>query len=216
MACPVIQTSGGTSFIPGLEDRTFPYLFSPAANEAVEESDLCVALGTELGEPMHYGRTQHWAANDANRKWVYVEQDPTAIGVNRPIDVPLVGDLRGVVPQLVEALRDTPRTAVGRPRRAGSRRTPHELARARREGPERTHPGAPGALRRRGDQGVRRTRGRHHGARRRRDRDLPVDLLAVQAARRDLEPELRPPRHRACPTPSAPRSPRAASGRSCC
>ena len=109
MACPVIQTSGGTSFIPGLQDRTFPYLFSPAANEAVEESDLCVALGTELGEPMHYGRTQHWAANNANRKWVYVEQDPTAIGVNRPVDVALVGDLRGVVPQLVEALRDTPR-----------------------------------------------------------------------------------------------------------
>src|ERR1700744_2288510 len=111
MGCPVIQTSGGTSYIPGLQDRTFPYLFSPAANEAVEESDLCVALGTELGEPMHYGRTQHWAGNDANRKWVYVEQDPTAIGVNRPIDVALVGDLRGVVPQLVEALRDAPRTA---------------------------------------------------------------------------------------------------------
>src|SRR6478735_4911491 len=94
MQCPVIQTSGGTSFIPGLEERTFPYLFSPAANEAVEESDLCVALGTELGEPMHYGRTQHWAGNNANRKWVYVEQDPTAIGVNRPVDVALVGDLR--------------------------------------------------------------------------------------------------------------------------
>src|SRR5271156_5609027 len=109
MACPVIQTSGGTSFIPGLRQRTFPYLFSPAANEAVEESDLCVALGTELGEPMHYGRTQHWAGNDANRKWVYVEQDPAAIGVNRPMDVALVGDLRGVVPQLVEALKDSPR-----------------------------------------------------------------------------------------------------------
>src|SRR6201992_1003689 len=109
MACPVIQTSGGTSFIPGLQDRTFPYLFSPAANEAVEESDLCVALGTELGEPMHYGRTQHWAGNDANRKWVYVEQDPTAIGVNRRFDVALVGDLRGVVPQLVDALKDSPR-----------------------------------------------------------------------------------------------------------
>src|SRR6201991_1687536 len=110
MACPVIQTSGGTSFIPGLQERTFPYLFSSAANDAVEESDLCVALGTELGEPMHYGRTQHWAANDANRKWVYVEQDPTAIGVNRAFDVSLVGDLRGVVPQLVEALREPPRS----------------------------------------------------------------------------------------------------------
>src|SRR6185312_6837693 len=92
MACPVIQTSGGTSYIPGLQERTFPYLFSPAANEAVEESDVCVALGTELGEPMHYGRTQHWADNDAIRKWVYVEQDPAAIGVNRQFDVSLVGD----------------------------------------------------------------------------------------------------------------------------
>ena len=30
--------------------------------------------------------------------------------MNRPVDVPLVGDLRAIVPQLTEALRDTPRT----------------------------------------------------------------------------------------------------------
>jgi len=109
--CPVIQTSGGTSFIEGLEDRTFPYGFSPSAVEAVVQSDLCLALGTELGEPVHYGRTRHWAANDANRKWIYVEQDPTTIGVNRAMDVPLVGDLRGIVPQLVEALKGVGRSA---------------------------------------------------------------------------------------------------------
>ncbi|MGV0906239.1 thiamine pyrophosphate-binding protein [Mycobacterium novum] len=110
MACPVIQTSGGTAFIPGLEDRTFPYGFSQSAVEAVVASDVCVALGTELGEPVHYGTTRHWAAKNAERKWIYVEQDPMAIGVNRPVDVPLVGDLRGIVPQLVEALKDVPRT----------------------------------------------------------------------------------------------------------
>jgi acetolactate synthase I/II/III large subunit len=110
IACPVIQTSGGTSFIPGLEDRTFPYGFSSAAVDAVVKSDLCVALGTELGEPVHYGKTRHWAQNDANRKWIHVEQDPTAIGVNRPVDVPLVGDLRGVVPQLVDALKNSARS----------------------------------------------------------------------------------------------------------
>jgi acetolactate synthase-1/2/3 large subunit len=108
MNCPVIQTSGGTSYIPGLEDRTFQYVFSNASIEAVTESDLCLALGTELGEPVHYGRWRYWAKNEAIRKWIYVEQDPTAIGVNRPIDVPLVGDLRGVVPQLVAALKDKP------------------------------------------------------------------------------------------------------------
>lgn len=109
--CPVIQTSGGTAFIKGIEDRTFPYGFSPSAVDAVVASDLCIAIGTELGEPVHYGKGRHWAANDANRKWICVELDPKAIGVNRRIDVPLVGDLRAVVPQLVEALKDSPRAA---------------------------------------------------------------------------------------------------------
>ena len=108
--CPVIQTSGGTSFISGLEERTFPYGFSSAAVEAVVKSDLCIAIGTELGEPVHYGRGRHWAENDANRKWIYVQLDPTAIGVNRRIDVPLVGDLRAIVPQLAAALKDSPRS----------------------------------------------------------------------------------------------------------
>ncbi|MGI8334219.1 thiamine pyrophosphate-binding protein [Actinomadura scrupuli] len=110
MACPVIQTSGGTSYIKGLEDRTFPYGFSPAAIDAVVRSDLCLAIGTELGEPVHYGRGRHWAANEANRKWVLIEQDPQAIGVNRSVDVPLVGDLRAIVPQLVDALKNSPRS----------------------------------------------------------------------------------------------------------
>ncbi|MFC7258395.1 thiamine pyrophosphate-binding protein [Streptomyces lutosisoli] len=110
MACPVIQTSGGTSYIQGLEDRTFPYGFSAAAIDAVVQSDLCLAIGTELGEPVHYGRGRHWVANEAHRTWILVEQDPEAIGVNRPVDVPLVGDLRAIVPQLVDALKDSPRT----------------------------------------------------------------------------------------------------------
>jgi thiamine pyrophosphate-dependent acetolactate synthase large subunit-like protein len=111
MNCPVIQTSGGTAFIEGLEDRTFPYGFSAAAVEAVVKSDLCLAIGTELGEPVHFGKWRHWAENNANRKWLYVQLDPTAIGVNRPIDVPLVGDLRAIVPQLVEALKGSERPA---------------------------------------------------------------------------------------------------------
>jgi acetolactate synthase-1/2/3 large subunit len=111
MACPVIQTSGGTAFIRGLEDRTFPYGFSKVANEAVAQSDLCIAIGTELGEPVHYGRWRHWEKNKEARKWIYVELDGTAIGQNRPIDVPLVGDLRTVVPQLTAALKNSARKA---------------------------------------------------------------------------------------------------------
>ena len=76
--------------------------FSEASIEAVSKADLCLALGTELGEPSALrplaplGRI-----TKPIRKWIYVQQDPQAIGVNRSVDVPLVGDLRAVVPQLV-------------------------------------------------------------------------------------------------------------------
>lgn len=109
LGCPIIQTSGGTSFIPGCEDRTFSYGFSPSAVEAVTASDCVIAIGTELGEPVHLGLTRHWAEGDANRKWIYIERDPLAFGVNRRIDVPIVADLRDAVPQLLAALQDSRR-----------------------------------------------------------------------------------------------------------
>lgn len=111
MDCPILQTSGCAMTIKGMEERTFAYGFSPAGVAAAEASDLCIAIGTELGEPLHMGIGRHWAKNDANRKWIYIERDVTAFGVNRPIDVPMLGDLRDIVPQLVGAIKDTPRQA---------------------------------------------------------------------------------------------------------
>lgn len=109
MGCPVLQTSGGTAFIEGIEERTFPYLFAKVADEIVVKSDVVVAIGTEIGEPVHYGRGFLWAEGNTDRKWINIELDPEAIGQNRPIDVPLVGDLRTVVPQLSAALKDSAR-----------------------------------------------------------------------------------------------------------
>ncbi len=114
LGCPIVQTSGGTSFFPGVEDRMFSHGFSRPAVEAVDESDVVLAIGTELGEPVHYGLHRHWERGNAARKWIYVERDPLSIGVNRPIDVPLVGDLRDIVPQLIAAVpqrADHPRLA---------------------------------------------------------------------------------------------------------
>ncbi|GIK47947.1 MAG: thiamine pyrophosphate-binding protein [Hyphomonadaceae bacterium] len=104
LGCPVLTTpSVEIVALAGLEDRCF-YYGSPVGAEIAGWSDAVIAIGTELGEILHYGRHHHWAKGDAERKWIYVERDPTAIGVNRPIDAPLVGDLRDVVPQMVEAL----------------------------------------------------------------------------------------------------------------
>ena len=110
LQCPVIHTYPVSSFLEGAEDRTFPCGFSPAGAAAVSNADLVIAIGTEIGEPVQHGVGGHWARGNVDRKWIYIERDPLAIGVNRHIDVPLIGDLRDVVPQLVEALESEPRT----------------------------------------------------------------------------------------------------------
>jgi len=105
LACPVIHTPGATSRLLDVLDVTVPYA-SPAANVAIAEADAVLAVGTELGEQLHYGTGRHWQAGPQDRKWIYIERDSTALGVNRPIDVPLLGDLRDVVPQLEAILAE--------------------------------------------------------------------------------------------------------------
>lgn len=108
--CPILLSNAVEAILPGLEDRTFAYS-SEAGGQIAAGSDVVLAIGTELGEPLNYGRGHAWKAGDADRKWIYVERDATAIGVNRPIDVPLVGDLKDIVPQLTEALGGLQREA---------------------------------------------------------------------------------------------------------
>ena len=103
LACPILYSNAVEAVLPGMEARTFPYS-SPAGAEIAAQSDVVLAIGTELGEALNYGKGHSWKAGNDTRKWIYVERDPTAIGVNRPIDVPLVGDLRDIVPQLNEVL----------------------------------------------------------------------------------------------------------------
>jgi thiamine pyrophosphate-dependent acetolactate synthase large subunit-like protein len=101
--CPILLSNAIEAILPGMEDRTFPYS-SEVGAEIAGRSDVVLAIGTELGEALNYGRGHSWKPGNETRKWIYVERDAMAIGVNRPIDVPLVGDLRDIVPQLNEAL----------------------------------------------------------------------------------------------------------------
>jgi thiamine pyrophosphate-dependent acetolactate synthase large subunit-like protein len=109
LQCPVLHTYPVSSYPEGIESQTFPFGFTPASIDAVAKSDLVIAIGTELGEPVQNGTGGHWAKGNVDRKWIYVERDALAIGVNRHIDVPLVGDLCDIVPQLVDALKDARR-----------------------------------------------------------------------------------------------------------
>lgn len=101
LQCPVFTTYGGLGALPDTDPQWLPYLVQPG-HDVVSESDLVLVIGSSVPESMNYGRGRHWEANDAARKWIFVERDPAAIGINRSVDHVVIGDLASVLPQLIE------------------------------------------------------------------------------------------------------------------
>ncbi|MFD6135597.1 acetolactate synthase large subunit [Isoptericola sp. NPDC056618] len=77
---------------------------------ALQKADLVVALGARFDDRVT-GRLSSFAPSAAV---VHADIDPAEIGKNRPVDVPIVGDLREVIADLVPAL-EAEHAKVGRP-----------------------------------------------------------------------------------------------------
>lgn len=73
-----------------------------AAVRAFQETDLLITLGARFDDRVT-GSLDHFAPG---AKVIHVDVDPAEIGKNRVADVPIVGDAKVVLGQLVEAARD--------------------------------------------------------------------------------------------------------------
>jgi acetolactate synthase I/II/III large subunit len=72
-----------------------------AAVAALQRSDLLIALGTRFDDRVT-GRLDSFAPE---AKVIHADIDPAEIGKNRHADVPIVGDVKAVIADLIEALR---------------------------------------------------------------------------------------------------------------
>jgi acetolactate synthase I/II/III large subunit len=72
-----------------------------AAVGALQKSDLLIALGTRFDDRVT-GRLDSFAPG---AKVIHADIDPAEIGKNRHADVPIVGDVKAVITDLIEALR---------------------------------------------------------------------------------------------------------------
>lgn len=96
---PVITTLLGISSFP--EDHVLsvgmPGMHGMAfASLAIEESDLLIALGMRFDDRIT-GKPSSFAVNS---KKIHVDIDPSEIGKNIDVDVPIVGDLKNVLVKL--------------------------------------------------------------------------------------------------------------------
>jgi acetolactate synthase-1/2/3 large subunit len=76
---------------------------SYAANMAMTECDLLIALGTRFDDRV----TGRLAAFAPHAKVIHVDIDPAEISKNRTADLPIVGDVKRVLKKLNQALAET-------------------------------------------------------------------------------------------------------------
>ncbi|MCE7884690.1 MAG: thiamine pyrophosphate-binding protein [Actinobacteria bacterium ATB1] len=68
------------------------------------QSDVILAVGTQIGETMQFLMPPGWAG-PASQKLIHLDADATNIGANRPTDIGLVGDAKAGLAALADALR---------------------------------------------------------------------------------------------------------------
>lgn len=103
LGCAVTNNVTARGIIP--EDH--PQLFPPlclAAFMAHQQADLILAIGTRFGELVMWGKPPLWG-DPAVQTTIQIDVNPANIGLNRPVDLPLIGDAAAVMRQLLAAVQ---------------------------------------------------------------------------------------------------------------
>jgi acetolactate synthase-1/2/3 large subunit len=93
----------------GTVPEDHPLSFLNARSTAFTEADVVLAVGTRFNWVIQYGRPPRFGKD---LKVIHVDVNPTQLGWNRDVDVPIVGDARAVLQQLTDDARG--RLAPGR------------------------------------------------------------------------------------------------------
>ncbi len=102
--CPVTNNASARGIIPEDHALLFPPLCMASYMTHVQ-SDLILAVGTRLGELAMWGRPPLWG-DPAEQPLIQIESNPANIGLNRPVDVALIGDAKMVMEQLLTAVQE--------------------------------------------------------------------------------------------------------------
>lgn len=103
---PVTMTLMGLGGFPGTHKLSMGMLGmhgTYCANMAVQNADLLIGIGVRFDDRVT-GRTASFAPN---AKIVHIDIDPTSIRKNVRVDVPVVGDVRLVLKDMIQVLKET-------------------------------------------------------------------------------------------------------------
>ena len=111
---PVTNTLMGLGAFPA-SDRKFLGMLgmhgTVEANNAMQNCDVLLAVGARFDDRV-IGNPKHFAQND--RKIIHIDIDPSSISKRVKVDIPIVGDVKEVLRELISMVRESPlRVAEG-------------------------------------------------------------------------------------------------------
>ena len=112
---PVTNTLMGLGAMPALDPKFLGMLGMHGtyeANMAMQNCDVLLAIGARFDDRV-IGNPGHFAS--VERKIVHIDIDPSSISKRVKVDIPIVGDVKDVLQELISQLRDT--AAAPRPGR---------------------------------------------------------------------------------------------------
>jgi acetolactate synthase-1/2/3 large subunit len=102
----LVEATGSPFYTTPISRGTVPedhaLAFLNARSTAFTEADVILTVGTRFNWVIQFGRPPRFAKD---LKVIHVDINPTQLGWNRDVDVPIVGDARAVLEQLAEEAR---------------------------------------------------------------------------------------------------------------
>ncbi len=121
LSAPVTTSQGACGVLP--EDH--PLCLIPGGYGALGAqamADLVLLIGGRVGDVDFWGQPPYWGEPD-RQKWIQIDIEPENIGLNRPIDLALVGDARFTLRALIDAVKRLTPPIPERPDMAEYRKT---------------------------------------------------------------------------------------------
>ncbi len=88
--------------VPEEHPRYFHTLNRDALEQMRQDADVALVVGSRLGELDGWGRPPVWGTETAT---IQIDADPAHIGLNRPVEVAIVGDARAALQALLEEVK---------------------------------------------------------------------------------------------------------------
>jgi len=104
---PVTNTLMGLGAYPATDPKFLGMLGmhgTVEANNAMQNCDVLLAVGARFDDRV-IGNPKHFAQNE--RKIIHIDIDPSSISKRVKVDVPIVGDVKDVLTELIGMIRDT-------------------------------------------------------------------------------------------------------------